>query len=132
MFKSLVLQYERGFPVPFLRLRGETEWTRPVEAEFRHLELLGSTGARWLFSDELRLSAGLGIGGEVLQPEANAPLTADLAFEVLKLPITHWSDMPLLLEGRMDVNLFEQMFYVESEILQELCLLWFRIWQTFH
>ena len=69
------------------------EWTRPVERNFATWSL-GSTGARWLFSDELRLSAGLGIGGEVLDGEPNAPLTADLAFEVLKLPITHWRTCP--------------------------------------
>ena len=92
-------------PVPFSRLRLETELTVNEDSPFRHLEATGSVGARWLFSEKVRLSIGYGIGGEILDPKTNAPASADISLEVLRLPLTPKQDGPLFLEARTDITL---------------------------
>jgi hypothetical protein len=92
-------------PVPFTRLRTETELTPSEEALYRHLEITGSAGARWLLDQNTRISLGFGVGGEVLNPVANAPMTADLTFEALRTPLDKSGKIPLFIEGRTDLLL---------------------------
>lgn len=91
-------------PVPILRSKIESEFSRAQDAPYHHLEATGVAGIQWLFG--LRANAGLGYGfrTEMLDPADPLHPGAELHYAITSLPLYQgYGTRSVVLDSRFEL-----------------------------
>ncbi|HUU02658.1 MAG TPA: hypothetical protein VM425_14555 [Myxococcota bacterium] len=91
-----------GWYVPALYLSGqaETELTKPEERDFHHLELTGTTGARFTLLPALEAKVGLGVRDETFDPASSPVFGIEIGYELARCDLFSIMGSPFQMESR--------------------------------
>jgi 5'-nucleotidase / UDP-sugar diphosphatase len=88
--------------VPSLYLEGhaETELTRPDERDYHHLELTGTTGARFTLFPTLEAKLGVGVRDEMFEEGSDPVYGFEVGYELVRTDLFTILDSPFQMESK--------------------------------
>jgi hypothetical protein len=95
---------KKYIPVPVVRGRGETEFSRGEGAEYHHLELTGTAGIQWVLGQKVSAGLAYGLRSEVLDPNSDVHYGLQFYYQIVSLPLATWNSVnSMKLDSRFEL-----------------------------